>query len=254
MRRVTTLGAALVLLAAAGCAAVCLRLGWLPCRGQMLIGTPWGHDGEYTDACLRAMNRGPAIYFPPVPAEQSDTELAAAAGAFALAGLAWIVVALGLPLSRTARAVVASAASPTVLMAVLTAVGWLNGVDVGRVSLVPGLLSEVALLVGAVVACCAVSRTRDRLALLALSWGCGAFGAGHLLGEYLVLGSINQDNWDWPPGSGVLMVASLVIGVLGALLGVTGSRRPRPGRQRTERTSRSAASRIIRVSPGQSRS
>ncbi len=94
---------AVLMLAAAGAAAWAVHLHWLPCRGSLLSSSAirgYRYGPDLTDACLWRMDGGLPFPYPPEPAEQTPWASELGVAAMALAGLAWLVLVLGLRWSR----------------------------------------------------------------------------------------------------------------------------------------------------------
>jgi hypothetical protein len=57
------------------------------------------------------------------------------------------------------------------------------------------------------------------LRLLVVLWGTTAFGFIHVMAEYVIMTSFSDANWDSPPGTGYLTVATITIsGILTAIM------------------------------------
>lgn len=67
--------------------------------------------------------------------------------------------------------------------------------------------------------------------VLVVAWGSTAFGLGHLVAEYLLMGVFSDANWDVPPLTGSVTVATLVVS---AVLTLVWTLRPSPVRPGAE--------------------
>ena len=72
----------------------------------------------------------------------------------------------------------------------------------------------------AVVALVAISawqpevRGRGVLRLAVVLWGTTAFGVVHMIVEYVIMINFSDANWDTPPGTGYLTVATITISAI----------------------------------------
>lgn len=57
-------------------------------------------------------------------------------------------------------------------------------------------------------------RGRRVLRLVVVLWGVTAFGAIHTIVEYVVMINFSDANWDAPPGTGYLTVATITISAI----------------------------------------
>ncbi len=219
---------AALMLASAVAAAWSTYLYWLPCRGTMLEGTllqPFSGDGrtyeEYEkldpavkasmDACLRRMDgdiTGQAPW---------TSELLVLA--MALAGVAWLTLVFCLRWQLRTKAVAALPGLITVVMALAVAV-TIGDVEQGEDhSLLTTLLAAVewsALLALAVIWVWQPEvRTRRRFLRLAVAlWGTTAFGIFHQMLAYMIMVGFSERDWDEPPGTGYLTVATITISAI----------------------------------------
>jgi len=222
------MAAGLMLASAAG-AAWSTYLYWLPCRGTMLEGTildPYTDDGgsyeEYEkldpavkasmDACLRRMDGDISGQAP------WTSELLVLA--MVLAGVAWLTVVLGLRWRLRTKAVAALPGLGTVVMALAVAV-TIGDAERGEDhhSLLTMLLVVVewsALLAFAVIWVWQPEvRTRRPFVRLAVAlWGTTAFGIFHQMLAYMTMVGFSERDWDEPPGTGYLTVATIAISAI----------------------------------------
>jgi hypothetical protein len=59
---------------------------------------------------------------------------------------------------------------------------------------------------------------RRFLRLVVVLWGTTAFGAIHTMAEYLIMVKFSDANWDCPPGTGYLTVATITISAILTLI------------------------------------
>jgi hypothetical protein len=121
-----------------------------------------------------------------------------------LLGLAWLALVLGLRWQLKTKAVAA------VLGLAMLAL---------RPSSIPMMLllnSELAAVVALVVISAWQPEVRGRgvLRLAVVLWGTTAFGAIHTIVEYVVMINFSDANWDSPPGTGYLTVATITISAI----------------------------------------
>ena len=78
------------------------------------------------------------------------------------------------------------------------------------------LNSEVAAVVALVVISVWQPEVRGRgvLRLAVVLWGITAFGAIHTIVEYVVMTTFSDADWDAPPGTGYLTVATITISAI----------------------------------------
>jgi len=225
-RRGWVVASVLLLLGAlAGAGAV--REHWLPCRGSMLSGSVvhgYAYGADFSDACLATMDNGFALVYPAGDVRWG-AESVLGTGCALLLALAWAVVVVSSPWSRTTRVVAvlpafANAAAGLLSLlaegaAVESAFGWL-------------LLSVNLLAVPAFVAVVVRESPDGRATLQAALALCasGAVGVVPSVLDYAFMTSFSDANWDLPPGSGYPTVVTSALLAL-VLLAVTrrGSRR-----------------------------
>jgi hypothetical protein len=186
-----------LMLASAAAFAWSTYLHWLPCRGSMLLGSIIQGDdsvgGEFSDLCLRRMD-----------GDQGPWESELQVVARVLLGVAWLALVLGLRWQLRTKAVAAVLGLATLAL------------RDGSIPLMLLLNSEVA----AVVALVAILpwqpevRGRRVLRLVVVLWGVTAFGAIHMIVEYVVMINFSDANWDAPPGTGYLTVATITISAI----------------------------------------
>ena len=170
----------------------------------------YGYDyvgPNFSDACLRRID-----------GDQGAWELALYVLAIALAGLAWLTLVLGLRRQPRTKAAVAAAppglATLALAGALLIAEATANPDD--SLPMVLSLSIELA----AVVALLAIPALRPDLdgrrllRLVVVLWGTTAFGAIHTFAEYSVMVKFSDANWDCPPGTGYLTVATITISAI----------------------------------------
>jgi hypothetical protein len=218
------LGAGLML-ASAVAAAWSTYLYWLPCRGTMLEGTllqPFSGDGrtyeEYEklapavkasmDACLRRMDGDISGQAP------WTSELLILA--MALVGLAWLTLVVALRWQLRTKAVGALPGLATVVMALAVAMtigDAEGGEDNPLLRMMLVAVEWSALLALAVIwVWQPKERTRRRFLRLAVAvWGTTAFGIFHQMLAYVIMVGFSERDWDEPPGTGYLTVATIAI-------------------------------------------
>jgi hypothetical protein len=121
-----------------------------------------------------------------------------------LLGLAWLALVLGLRWQLKTKAVAA------VLGLAMLAL---------RPSSIPMMLllnSELAGVVALVVISAWQPEVRGRgdLRLAVVLWRTTAFGAIHTIVEYVIMTNFSEANWDSPPGTGYLTVATITISAI----------------------------------------
>jgi hypothetical protein len=209
---------AALMLAAAAATVWSTYLHWLPCRGTMLSATMlhgYAYGPDFSDTCLRRMDTGPPFRHLPKPAETTPGASELGLVATALAGLAWLTLVLGLEWSLKTKAV---AALPGVATLVVAGVGSAALGDAGRgmddyLSGWLWLAIDGAAVISAVLilGCQTEVGGRGQLRLMLALWGATAFGFVHGYAEYMVMGIFSDANWDFPPGTGYLTAAVLIL-------------------------------------------
>lgn len=208
----------MMLLAAAGAAGWATYLHWLPCRGTLLSGSilrGYRYEPAFSDACLRRMDSGLPFPSPPEPLERTPWAAELGVTAMVLTGVAWLVLLLGMRWSLRTKAVAALPGLATLVLAAVSARAIGDAARGGDDPLSAWLLltPEVAALV-AVVAIFAWQPEIDDarvLLVLVLAWGTTAFGFLHMVGEYAFMVVFSDANWDAPPLTGYVTVATLVV-------------------------------------------
>ena len=217
-----------ILLIAAGIAAgIATYLWWLPCRGQMLLGSRLELLGstlgllspstDFTDACLATTDF--AMSTSDVP---GVIELKAAG--ILLAGLAWLIVVCGLAGTRRVRRLALPLGVALPIYAVVT-LQWGSSLDI--LTMVAAALVDVM----ALLALVAVYFWQPRewawpLTGLLAVWGAGSPGLVRSFVDWVLMLSWNDSGLDVPPGTGYSLAAAPVIaGVLIIALTVAGARR-----------------------------
>jgi peptidoglycan/LPS O-acetylase OafA/YrhL len=224
---------AALMLASAGAAAWSTYLYWLPCRGTMLEGTiiqPFSGDGrtyeEYEkldpavkasmDACLRRMDGDIS--------EQAPWTFELLILAMALVGLAWLTLVFCLRWQLRTKAVAALPGLATVVTALAIAV---TNAEPGEPDALLVAVEWFALLALAVIwAWQPEERTRRRFLRIAVAlWGTTAFGLYHQILAYMIMVGFSERDWDEPPGTGYLTVATITISAV--LIAIMTLRTPR---------------------------
>jgi amino acid transporter len=220
--------AAGVMLASAVAAAWSTYLYWLPCRGTMLEGTlihPYTDDGlsyeEYErlepavkasmDACLRRMDGDIS--------EQAPWTSELLVFAMVLLGVAWLTLVLGLRWQLRTKAVAALPGLGAVVaaLAVAATIGDADrGEDHPLLTILPTAVEWSALLALAMIwAWQPEVRTRRRFLRIVLAlWGTTAFGIFHQMFAYMIMVGFSERDWDEPPGTGYLTVATIAISAI----------------------------------------
>lgn len=218
-----------VLLICAGLAgAVATHLWWLPCRGQMVIGTPLGpefSDHLMTSACTDRMNEGTPFPLPTEASLSTPWLLFLSSATMLLVALAWLVPVLRAAIGWQPRVIMALPAAGIVMVAGL-GVGIAHGSAVAEGLAYPlDTMITLVIVPAVVIVIAAPVRRPSRFLVAALAVSSmGFFGA---VAEYLLMASWSDAAWDAPPGSGYLTAGLLVL--CGAtLLVLTLSSRPRP--------------------------
>ena len=209
-KRRSWLGASALLIGAGLTGAAATYLWWLPCKGQMLLGTPLGSDsaGDPGQACIDRMGEGTPIPLPTQAALSAPGLLVLATVTIVLVSVAWLLPVLTQPISRGRQVIAALPALGAAAVAVL-GVGIAYEVP-GAEDLAYPLDTFVSLLVVVAVVVLwghVAARARLLVAALALS----SMGFAGPVAEYMVMVWWSELNWDAPPGSGYLTAAFLVI-------------------------------------------
>lgn len=192
-----------LMLASAVAAGWSTYLHWLPCRGSMLLGSIIqgdDHDGgKFSDLCLRRMD-----------GDQGPWESELNVVAMVLLGVAWLALVLGLRWQLRTKAVAAVLVLAT--LALIPIMQLLNS-ELAAIPVMLLLNSEVAAVVALVVISVWQPEVRGRgvLRLAVVLWGITAFGAIHTIVEYVVMTTFSDADWDAPPGTGYLTVATITI-------------------------------------------
>jgi hypothetical protein len=184
-------------------------LDWLPCRGSMLSGSiiyGYDHVGPgFSDSCLRRMDG----------AEQGRWAPELKVVAIVLLGVAWLALVLGMRWQLRTKAVAALPGLVTLALGGAVAIGAGQGQDDSLVA-VPVLTIELL----AVVALVAISawqpdvHGRGVVRLAVVLWGTTALGVVHVIVEYVIMIQFSDANWDAPPGTGYLTVATIAISAI----------------------------------------
>lgn len=217
------------LLVLAGLAAgVASYLWWLPCRGQMLIGTAWvsGDQVGFSEACLERMDEGTAFPGTGYALTQTPGLAMATAATMLLTGVAWLVLVWTQIPRLTVGAVLTVPGIMVVGLGGMIAVNPAGPQDGDDVTWLLVKLLAVALL-AALVAIVANRRGRDSIRWLIALGAVGSFGLVGLLVDYALMVSWSEADWDSPPGSGYPTAVWLVI------CGLTLMLLSRPGAQRS---------------------
>jgi hypothetical protein len=219
--------AAGLMLTSAVAAAWSTYLYWLPCRGSMLEGTlihPSSGDGrtyeEYTklDPAIKAAMRACEARMDGDISGQAPWTSELLVLAMALAGLAWLtlVVALRWQLRTKAVAAVPGLATVAMALAVAATIGAERGEDNPLLETLSAAVEWSALLALAMIwAWQPEVRTRRRFLRIAVAlWGTTAFGVFHQMLEYMIMIGFSERDWDDPPGTGYLTVATIAISAI----------------------------------------
>lgn len=222
----------ILLMAAAVATGWSIYLHWLPCRGTLLSGSVvrgFRFTRDFSDECLRRMDGDlPSPDFS-APSEQTPWASELGVVAMVLAGTAWLVLVLGMRWSLRTKAVaclpgLASLTLAATLTLVTTSAVITDDPARSADNSITGLLVltlEVAALValGAILVWGPGVDGRSFMRLLLLAWGTTAFGAGHIIVDYIFMIVFSQANWDMPPLTGSFTaVAMMVAAVLTLVL------------------------------------
>jgi hypothetical protein len=122
----------------------------------------------------------------------------------ALLGVAWLALVLGLRWQLRTKAVAAVLGLATLAF------------RDGSIPLMLLLNSEVAAVVALVVISAWQPEVHGRgvLRLAVVLWGTTAFGAIHTIVEYVIMINFSEADWDSPPGTGYLTVATITISAI----------------------------------------
>ena len=209
--------AAVLLLGAAIATARATYLFWLPCRGSMTRGLVFAgqSEGPIPDACLAQMDSGTPFPYAADDAVYPTEGPELAAMAMALAGLAWLVVVLGMRwrLRTTVVAVLPALLSLGLAVSSARAV-LLGGTRESAFASTPWWYLLEAFAVCALLVIWLWQREARgwQLARLTLIlWGVTAFGMQHALVDYMIMVAINTWNWDCPPGCGYPTVVAIAV-------------------------------------------
>jgi hypothetical protein len=212
--------ASALLLGSAVATARSTYLFWLPCRDNMTrgIGSAQRDPGApIPEACLLQMDAGTPFPYAGPDALQVAAGPQLGAVAMLLAGAAGLVLVLGLRWSLRSKLV---ALLPGLLalglgLASARAVAF----DGARAEAYPSTVWWSLLEVAALVALAAAAFGRPQLrgwslaGLTLILFGVTAFGTSHFMLDYMVMITVNDWNWDCPPGCGY--PTALVIAVAG---------------------------------------
>jgi hypothetical protein len=202
------------MLAAAAAAGWSLYLHWLPCHGSMLNGTAFRDEDGFSDGCLRRMDTGLPIHYPQELAGQARWSSELGVAAFALLGMAWLILVFGLRLRPRTKAVSALPGVVTLVMAAMAATAIAN-TEHNPEQYLPGWL-WLTVETSAVIALCAIWGWEEFsggwfLRLVITIWGTTALGAIHGGADYALMSMFSTANWDLPPGTGFITVAVVTI-------------------------------------------
>ena len=209
-RRRPWLVASALLIGAGLSGAAATYLWWLPCRGQMLLGTPLGSDSvnEPSRACIDRMGAGTPFPLPTQAALSAPGLLILATLTIVLVAIAWLLPVLTHPMSRVRQIIAALPALGALAVAVL-GVGIAYGVP-GAERLAYPLDTFVNLLVVVAVVVLwghVTAWARFLVAALALS----SMGFAGPVVDYMLMVWWSELNWDAPPGSGYLTSGFLLV-------------------------------------------
>ena len=129
--------------------------------------------------------------------------------------MAWLALVLGLRWRLRTKAVAALPGLVTLAVAGAGAIGAGRGLDdspLVRLVLTIELLAVVALV--AISAWQPEVRGRGVLRLAVVLWGTTAFGVVHVIVEVMIMINFSDANWDTPPGTGYLTVATITISAI----------------------------------------
>jgi hypothetical protein len=174
-------------------------------------------EPKFSAACERRMS-----------GDQGPWELALYVGAMALAGVAWLTLVLRLRWQRSTKRVAALPGLVTLALAGAMAIGdavFGEGGELLMMLLVGIELSAVVAFL-AILASEPDFRVRSFLRLVVVLWGTTAFGLLHGMVDYTIMIYFSDANWDSPPGTGYLTVATITISaILTAIMTLLAPRR-----------------------------
>ena len=188
----------------------------------MLRGTiiqPYADDGpsyedfQKLDPAVKAMSFACEAR---MSGDQGPWDLALYVVAMALLGVAWLALVLGLRWQRRTKWVAALPGLATLALAGAMAIGDAVPGQDGEILMI--LLFSIEL--SAVAALLAILagepdfRVRSFLRLVVVLWGTTAFGFIHVMTEYAIMIWFSDANWDSPPGTGYLTVATITISAI----------------------------------------
>ncbi len=216
------------MLTSAVAAAWSTYLYWLPCRGSMLDGTlihphtddrPSYEEFERLDPAVKAAMRACEARMDGDISGQAPWTSELQVLAMALAGLAWLTLVLGLRWQLRTKAVAALPGLATVAVALAVAVtigAAEGGEDHSLLTMLLVALEGCALLALAVIwAWQPEIRTHRRFLRIVLAvWGTTAFGIFHQMLQYMIMIGFSERDWDDPPGTGYLTVATITISAI----------------------------------------
>lgn len=182
---------AIALLCAGLAGATATYLWWLPCRGQMLVGTPLAppfQDDQLTSACASRMNEGTPFPLPSPAALGTPWLLALSTATALLVGVAWLLPALS--------------------------VGTAYGLDLPFLLFFVSVGLDLVIMLFVVVAIArliAGPRPRWLARFLVVGLAVSSVGTVGMIVEYMVMANWSAASWDSPPGSGYLISAELLL-------------------------------------------
>ncbi len=218
-------GVALVLAAATGAGAV--YLWWLPCRGQMLVGTPVDAargSADASDACIARMGEGTPFPLPTTAVLSAPGLLLLSVVTIGLVAVAWLAPVVTQPLSGIRRSVAALPGCAALGVAALAAGIAYDGPGAEAVAYPLATFLNLLVVAGFAVLVGHASGWR-RFLVIAVALGSVGF-AGPVV-EYLLMVSWSELSWDAPPGSGYLTAALLLLCGVTVLIATGARRRPR---------------------------
>lgn len=200
-------------------------LWWLPCRGQMMLGSywyGWYDEKGFTEACLQQMDGGAAF---PLPSPTTPVIVVLSTITVALCGIAWLRVAIGADDPRT-RLILLTPGAGVLLVAVL---GWLSAHELVGTGVMLWVLFGVGVaIIPAWVVLAQQLWLGPNLPLVRWSFALLALVPYSLFGVFLDVGVMSrwsEANWDTAPGGGYPSAAWILVCGLVVLLS-TGLARP----------------------------